>query len=374
MAIPSTQIAAAIPPPGPNGSLSIQISSTHPVPSPGDGEVLIKLEFSGVCHSDVHSIRGDTPMLTDVAGHEGVGKVVAVGSGLDEQQWIGQRVGIRWLYSSCLECEICAINHTSCPYQKNAGANVPGTFQQYLVSPAIHATKIPPGLSPDIAAPLLCAGIAMYSSIKKTKARPGDSIVILGAGGGLGHMGVQIAAKKGLKVIAVDKYALKFLWVFRSSMILGQKLTGTRGEKKRKLCLDLGASEFLDFTEVDIVEAVKASTSGFGAHAVICTANGEKAYEQSMQMLRRLGTLVCVGIPNVPFKLPVTPLDMIVKGLTIVGNSAGSATEMEELMEMAVAGEIKACIEVFDLADILDVLKRLENAEIEGRVVLKIPE
>ncbi|OOQ85938.1 Alcohol dehydrogenase [Penicillium brasilianum] len=351
MAIPSTQIAATIPPPGPNGSLNIQISKTHPVPNPGDGEVLVKLEFSGVCHSDVHSIRGDTPMLTDVAGHEGVGKVVAVGPGLDEKQWIGQRVGIRWLYSSCLECEICAINHTSCPYQKNAGASVPGTFQQYLVSPAIHATKIPPGLSPDTAAPLLCAGIAMYSSIKKANARPGDSIVILGAGGGLGHMGVQIAAKKGLKVIAVDK-----------------------GERKRKLCLDLGALEFLDFTEVDIVEAVKASTSGLGAHAVICTANGEKAYEQCIQMLRRLGTLVCVGIPNVPFKLPVTPLDMIVKGLTIVGNSAGSAKEMEELMEMAVVGDIRACIEVFDLADILDVLKRLENAEIEGRVVLKIPE
>lgn len=93
-------------------------------------------------------------------------------------------------------------------------------------------------------------------------------------------------------------------------------LTKNRGEKKRKLCLDLGASEFLDFTEVDIVEAVKASTSGLGAHAVICTANGEKAYEQCIQMLRRLGTLVCVGIPNVPFKLPVTPLDMIVKGMS----------------------------------------------------------
>ncbi|KAJ5176016.1 Alcohol dehydrogenase 1 [Penicillium canariense] len=334
MAIPSTQIAAAIPSSGTDGSLNVQISKTHSVPTPGTA-----------------SIRGDTPMLTDVAGHEGVGKVVAVGPGLDEKEWISQRVGIRWLYSSCLECEICAINHTSCPYQKNAGANVPGTFQQYLVSPAIHATKIPPGLSPDTAAPLLCAGIAMYSSIKKTKARPGDWIVILGAGGGLGHMGVQIAAKKGLRVLAVDK-----------------------GSKKEQLCLDLGATKFLDFSEVDIVEAVKASTSGLGAHAVICTANGERAYEQSMQMLRRLGTLVCVGIPNVPFRLPVTPFDMIVKGLTIVGNSAGSAKEMEELMEMAVAGDVKAHVEIFDLADIRNVLNLLEHSEIEGRAVLKIPE
>ncbi|KAJ5484000.1 Alcohol dehydrogenase 1 [Penicillium diatomitis] len=318
MTIPSTQIAAAIPPSGPDGSLTVTISKTHPVPKPGDGEVLVKLEYSGVCHSDVHSIRGDTPMLTDVAGHEGVGKVVSGEEDIADE---------------------------------NMDVNVPGTFQQYIVTPAVHATKIPAELSPDTAAPLLCAGIAMYSSIKKTKARPGDFIVILGAGGGLGHMGVQIAAKKGLGVLAIDS-----------------------GEKKRKLCLELGASQFLDFRQVDIVEAVQKATSGLGAHAVICTANGEKAYEQSMQMLRRLGTLVCVGIPNSPFRLPATPFEMIVKGLTIIGNSAGSKEEMNELMEMAVAGDIMARIDVYDLEDIVDVLKRLENSEIEGRVVLRIPE
>ena len=98
-------------------------------------------------------------------------------------------------------------------------------------------------------------------------------------------------------------------------MPLQQTLTPHRGENKRKLCLELGAAEFFDFTQVDIVEAVKAATRDLGAHAVICTANGEKAYEQSMQMLRRLGTLVCVGIPNTPFRLPATPFDMIVKGM-----------------------------------------------------------
>ncbi|KAJ5640868.1 Alcohol dehydrogenase 1 [Penicillium herquei] len=376
MAIPSTQIAAVIPASGGKDVSDVQISSTEPVPHPGDGEVLIKLEFSGVCHSDVHSIRGDTPMKTNVAGHEGVGRVVSVGADLEEKEWMGQRVGIRsvlqiytwiasrdlvqahrfvdivkrWLYSSCLECEICEINHTACPYQRNAGANVPGTFQQYLVSPAIHATKIPVGLSPDLAAPLLCAGIAMYSSIKKSKARPGDWLAIIGAGGGLGHMGIQIAAKKGIKVIAIDT-----------------------GDKKKELCLSLGATAFLDFREIDIVEGAKAATSGLGVHAVICTANGEKAYEQSMHMLRPLGTLVCVGIPHTPFRLPATPFEMIVKGLTIVGNSAGTAQEMDELMAMALAGDVQAHIEVFDLQAIVDVLQRLERSEIEGRVVLRIP-
>ncbi|PWY73608.1 alcohol dehydrogenase [Aspergillus heteromorphus CBS 117.55] len=351
MQIPQTQTAAIIPPSGATSTVKLQINHDRPIPSPAEGEVLLKLEYSGVCHSDVHSVRGETPMLTDVAGHEGVGKVVQVGSGLDEQVWLGRRLGVRWLYSSCLECEICAINNTACPYQRNAGANVPGTFQQYVVTPAIHATVIPPELAPDVAAPLLCAGIAMYSSIMKTKTRPGDWIVLPGAGGGLGHMGVQIAAKKGLKVIAIDN-----------------------GEKKKQLCLSLGATIFLDYKTDDVESEVKALTSGLGAHAVICMANNETAYTQSLRMLRRLGVLVCVGIPSVPFRLPATPFEMIVKGLTIVGNSAGTAEEMEELMEMAVAGEVTAHIESFDFDCIDDVLQRLGRSEIEGRAVVRIPE
>ncbi|THC97784.1 hypothetical protein EYZ11_002766 [Aspergillus tanneri] len=351
MVIPSVQIAAVLPPAGASADACLQIKPDHPVPSPAEGELLVKLEFSGVCHSDVHSVRGETHMLTDVAGHEGVGKVVKVGEGVTEHDWMGKRVGIRWLYSSCLNCEICAINNTACPYQKNAGANVPGTFQQYIVSPAAHVTKIPSQLAPDVAAPLLCAGIAMYSSIMKTKTRPGDWIVLPGAGGGLGHMGIQIAVKKGLKVIAIDS-----------------------GEKKKQLCLSLGATSFLDYKVDDIEKEVKGLTSSFGAHAVICTANSEPAYTQSIRLLRSLGVLVCVGIPSAPFRLPATPFDMIVKGLTIVGNSAGTAQEMDELMEMAVAGDVNAHIECFDFDKIDEVLQRLGRSEIEGRAVVKIPE
>ncbi|KAB8258013.1 hypothetical protein BDV32DRAFT_151826 [Aspergillus pseudonomiae] len=350
-AIPETQTAAVLPPSGATADALLQIKTDHPVPSPGEGEILVKIEYSGVCHSDVHSIRGETPMLTDVAGHEGVGKVVMVGNGVNEQEWIGRRVGIRWLYSSCLNCEICAVNNTACPYQKNAGANVPGTFQQYIVSPAIHVTKIPPEIAPDVAAPLLCAGIAMYSSIMKTRTRPGDWIVLPGAGGGLGHMGVQIAVRKGLKVIAIDS-----------------------GEKKKELCLALGATAFFDYKIDNIEKEVKKLTGGLGAHAVICTANSEPAYAQSMRLLRSLGVLVCVGIPSVPFRLPATPFDMIVKGLTIVGNSAGTAKEMDELMEMAVAGDVRAHIECFELDQINDVVMRLGRSEIDGRAVVKIPE
>ncbi|KAJ5232702.1 hypothetical protein N7468_005658 [Penicillium chermesinum] len=364
MSVATTQTAAVVCQSGAHDASNVRISSTHPVPVPAEGEVLIKLEYSGVCHSDLHSIRGDTPMTTDVAGHEGIGKVVQGGQLLSlttEMSTRSYSSSRGWLWSSCLECEICAINHTACPHQRNAGANVPGTFQQYVVSPAAHVTKIPTGLDPAMTAPLLCAGIAMYSSIKKTKARSGDWLAIIGAGGGLGHMGIQIASAQGIKVLAIDS-----------------------GEKKKDLCLSLGATEFLDYKAVDVVSAAKSCTSGYGVHAVVCTANGEKAYEQSMHMLRPLGTLVCVGIPNLPFRLPATPFDMIVRGkhpvelthligLTIVGNSAGTAQEMNELLEMAVADKVKAHVEVYDLQAIGDVLHKLESAEIEGRAVLQIP-
>ncbi|KAJ6179639.1 hypothetical protein N7519_010100 [Penicillium mononematosum] len=342
--IPLIQIAAVIAS-GTSDTVKVGIKSNRPVPTPGKGEILVKLEFSGVCHSDLHSIRGDTPMLTDVAGHEGVGKVVKVGPEVDEKQWMGTRVGIRWLYSSCRQCEICEINHTVCPYQKNAGANVPGTFQQYIVSPALHVTRIPEQLSPDSAAPLLCAGIAMYSSIMKTKTRPGDYLAILGAGG---ESKLQLKRASG-------------------------SLRLTAEIRKSSCAFRLGLLNSWHYRELNIVQAVKAKTT-FGVHAVICTANGERAYEQSMQMLRPFGTLVCVGIPNKPFRLPATPFDMIVKGLTIVGNSAGTADEMDEMLAMAVAGDVKAHVEVFGLDDINDVLDRLERSEIDGRVVLRIPQ
>ena len=140
------------------------------------------------------------------------------------------------------------------------------------------------------------------------------------------------------------------------------------------MCLALGATAFFDYKVDDIEKEVKKLTGGLGAHAVICTANSEPAYTQSMRLLRSLGVLVCVGIPSVPFRLPATPFDMIVKGLTIVGNSAGTAKEMDELMEMAVAGEVRAHIECFELVQINDVVMRLGRSEIDGRAVVKIPE
>lgn len=339
------QIGALIDNPGP--SASIRISKDIPIPTPSRNEVLIKLSCSGVCHSDVHNMLGDTPMTTDILGHEGVGRVVQLGPNVSESL-LNRRVGVKWLHTYCNACEICAVDVTACPNQHNSGRDVPGTFQQYTPSPIEGLTMIPEELEDEAAAPLLCAGLSMYGSITRAGLKRGEWLVLTGAGGGLGHLGVQIAREKGLKVIAVDS-----------------------GQKKRDLCLRLGATAFLDFRHDDIEKEVKGLTNGYGAHAVVCTA-GPSAYAQALRLLRNCGTLVCVGL--VTEKLPVSPFEMLQRALRIIGSSVGTPQHLEELLQMAIESKIIPMVEVRDFDDLGKVLRDLAGYNIAGRVVVKIPQ
>ncbi|KIX01784.1 uncharacterized protein Z518_09511 [Rhinocladiella mackenziei CBS 650.93] len=350
MATPDTktQIAAWLE--KPQHGARLQIRKDIEIPSPGDGEVLVKLECTGFCHSDVHSIYGETPMDTDIAGHEGVGRVVKLVGSNTPEELLNSRVGIKWQYSTCGSCEICAVNPTACPHQHNSGRDVRGTFQQFIAAPAKDVTKIPAELKSEVVAPLLCAGLTMYSAIAKAQIRSGDWLVIPGAGGGLGHLGVQIAAKRGYKVIAIDT-----------------------GDAKRDMCLRLGATAFLDFKTDQIEEEVNRLTNRFGAHACIVSAGSEGAYSQGFKLLRNLGTLVCVGLPRLDFDLPISPFMMVVRGLKVVGSSVGTAQEMQELLDMAAKGDVVPQISVFDFEEINHIMERLARFEIGGRVVLRIP-
>jgi len=339
------QTGAWIDTPGPGAR--IQIRNDLPIPSPSAGEVLVKLQCTGVCHSDVYSISGHTPMTTGVAGHEGIGHVVEVGLGVSSD-YLMRRVGIKWLHSYCNKCEICSEDVTYCPNQHNSGRDVSGTFQQYALSPVEPLTLIPDTLDPIVAAPLLCAGITMYSAITKLNLKPGQWLVLPGAGGGLGHLGVQIAHRKGLNVIAIDT-----------------------GEEKRKLCMDLGAACFLDFKTDDVSTTVKSLTGGYGAHGAICLSNSRFGYEQSLSVLRNLGTLVCIGLAK--DDLPISPFMMIVRGLKVVGSSVGSKEEMNELMEMAAKGEVVPITKVYELEKLSEVLQMVEQNQVAGRVVVNIP-
>jgi alcohol dehydrogenase, propanol-preferring len=350
------QTAAVVPNPGPNAQCEIRHDIPIPVPQPD--QVLVKLTHSGICHSDVHSIYNETPMETDIAGHEGVGIVVKLGSSAEHVK-VGDRVGIKWQWSVCGTCAACAVDETACPNQNNSGRNVRGCFAQYQAAPAKDVTLLPPlnedgsapdGLSSELLAPLLCAGLSMYSSISKANLKAGEWLVLPGAGGGLGHLGVQIAKAKGYKVIAVDS-----------------------GEAKRKLCVDeLGADAFLDFKTDDIEAEVLMLTDGVGAHAVVVGVGSTAAYELAFKLVRRLGTLVCVGIPRTNFHLPVSPFEMIVRSLKVVGSSCGTRESMSELLELAKEGKVRAKVEVRELDAINDVVKGLANFEIGGRVVLRI--
>ncbi|KAL7916992.1 chaperonin 10-like protein [Trichoderma austrokoningii] len=209
MLLTNTQTAAWLDHPHHGATLTLR--NDIPIPKPSEGEVLVKLECSGFCHSDVHSIYGETPMETNIAGHEGVGRVVKLGKGVPSDVK-GKLVGVKWLYSACGECEICQVRYVHCPHQNNSGRNVPGTFQQYVVSPLKYTTIVPDGLEPDIVAPLLCAGVTVYAGVAQASKfkfiKKGDSIVILGAGGGLGHLAVQVASVSGYRVIAVCLFVL----------------------------------------------------------------------------------------------------------------------------------------------------------------------
>lgn len=289
--IPTVQTVAWVENPGKDGYLIIRHDVA--VAKPGDGEVLVKLECSGICHSDCRNVSG-MGIYTAIPGHEGVGNVIRVGRSVPDSL-LGQRVGIKWVWSSCMNCAVCKSgNINNCPSQMNTGRSVLGTLQQYVIAKAEFVTHIPDGLPSEIAAPLLCAGLAIAGAVSKCEPelQSGDWVAIVGAGGGLGHLGVQIAANsKGYKVIAIDS-----------------------GSDKRQLCLDIGASAFMDYATEDVENKVKKLTDGEGAHAVIIVAGSEKAYEKAPDLVRNTGVIICVGLPRGDFHLPISPIQIASRG------------------------------------------------------------
>lgn len=192
-----------------------------PVPKPGPDEILVKIRYSGVCHTDLHALSGEWPIprkIPLVGGHEGAGVVVARGE-LAHEFEIGDNAGVKWLNGSCLSCEFCeSENESVCPHASFSGYTVDGTFQQYAIAKSVHATPIPKNAPLDAAAPVLCAGVTVYKGIKSSGVRPGQTLAIVGAGGGLGSFAIQYCNAMGIRVIAIDG-----------------------GEEKEKMCKEIGA-------------------------------------------------------------------------------------------------------------------------------------
>jgi propanol-preferring alcohol dehydrogenase len=286
-----------------------------PVPVPKAGEILVRIRRTGCCHTDVHAIDGDWPVLSKlplIPGHEGVGEVVAIGPNVTTRK-LGDKVGIFWLHSACGVCEFCVTgNETVCFKQQNTGYSVDGTFGQYAIATASHSVAIPDALDYDQAAPILCAGVTAYKALKVSEARAGDFVTIIGAGGGLGHLAIQYAKAMGLRVIAIDV-----------------------GDDKMKYCMGLGAEFAVDASKPDAAAQVMKYTKG-GSHVVCCFATNPKAFKLSIDVSRRLGTVVAVGLPAGDFSCPV--FDIVLKRVTICGSIVGDRQDMKEAISFASRG------------------------------------
>jgi propanol-preferring alcohol dehydrogenase len=316
------------------------------VPTPGPGQILVKTEACGVCHTDLHAATGDWPLkpsLPFTPGHEGIGIVTVLGAGVTAVK-VGDRVGVPWLYSACGHCEFClAAQEPVCAEAQFGGYTRNGGFAEYILADPNYVARIPAGLSAVNAAPLICAGITSYKGIKETQAKPGQWVVISGIGG-LGHLGVQYAKAMGLHVCAVDIDDAKLAHATR-----------------------LGADVVVNAMRGDPVAAVIGATSG-GAHGVLITAPSLPAFKQGVGMTRKHGTCVLVGIP--PGEFPTPLFDVVANCITIRGSFVGTRGDMAEALAFAADGKVKADIELQPLSGINQVFQRLGKGEVPSRVVL----
>lgn len=315
------------------------------MPAPGHGQALVKLETSGVCHTDLHAAHGDWPVKPSppfVPGHEGYGTVVAIGEGVTELS-VGDKVGNAWLWSACGHCEYCRTGwETLCERQQNGGYSVNGSFGSYMLVDERFAARIPDGCDPVEVAPILCAGVTVYKGLKVAGTKPGQWMVISGIGG-LGHVAVQYARAMGMRVAAVDI-----------------------GDDKLELARELGAEVAVNANDGDVAAAIVEQTGG--AHGVLVTAVHPQAFGQAIGMARRGGTIVFVGLPPGDFPAPI--FDVVLKGLTIRGSIVGTRQDMVEALDFYARGLIKPTVATTRLEDINDVFARMEEGKIEGRVVI----
>lgn len=315
------------------------------LPTPGPVEALVKLETSGVCHTDLHAAQGDWPVKPSppfIPGHEGYGTVVAVGPGVEHLD-VGDKVGNAWLWSACGRCEYCRTGwETLCEHQRNGGYGVDGSFGAYMLVDADYAPRIPDGADPLEVAPILCAGVTVYKGLKVTDTRPGQWVAISGVGG-LGHVAVQYARAMGLRVVAVDV-----------------------DEGKLELARRLGAEVAVDARAADAVEQVQQATGG--AHGVLVTAVNPTAFSQAIGFARRGGTVVLVGLPPGEFGVPI--FDVVLRGLTIRGSIVGTRQDMAEALDFYARGLITPTVEAADLGQINEVFARMRRGDIDGRVVI----
>jgi alcohol dehydrogenase, propanol-preferring len=319
----------------------------RPVPVPGAGQVLVRLETSGLCHTDIHAAHGDWPVKPAppfVPGHEGVGIVERLGpdvTGLSE----GDRVAIPWLGWACGTCEDCLSGwETLCPNQLNTGYSIDGCYADYAVASAAFAGRVPAGVDPLDAAPLACAGVTTYKAVKVAEVRPTDLVVVFGVGG-LGHLAVQYAAIAGGTVVAVDLH-----------------------DEKLALARDVGVTHTVNAQTVDPVQALQELG---GADAAIALAAEPEPFTQAFRCLRRGGRLVFVALPrdNV---LPLPIFETVLGGITVAGSIVGTRLDLAEVYDLHRAGRTRVIREARRLEEVNEAFAEVEKGAVPARLVFDL--
>ena len=320
------------------------VIETVPKPIAGVGEIVVSIEASGLCHTDIHAAHGDWPVKPTppfTPGHEGVGIIESVGPGVTEVS-VGDRVAIPWLGYACGTCEYCVSGReTLCLQQKNTGYSVDGGFAEYVKADAKYVVRVPEGVDPFDAAPLTCAGVTTYKAVKVAGTTSSDLVAVFGVGG-LGHLAVQYAAIAGATVVAVDLY-----------------------DEKLALALDLGATYVVNARLQDPAKAIQDLG---GADQAIALAVSPRAFEQAYQSLRRGGTLVFVALPkDNHVELPI--FETVLNGITVVGSIVGTRQDLREVFELHALGRTKVIRETRSLDDVNEAIDDVEAGRVEARIV-----
>jgi len=320
-----------------------------PVKSPGKNQVLVKVIASGVCHTDLHATDGDWPVkpkLPLIPGHEGIGYVVALGSDVEGVKE-GDIVGVPWLYSACGCCEYCITGwETLCDTQQNGGYSVDGSYAEYVIADARYVAHLPANTNMIEMAPILCAGVTVYKGLKETETKAGEWVAISGIGG-LGHLAVQYAKAMGMHVAAID--------ISKDKLDLAKKL---------------GADLVVNATEEDPGAYLKKETGGM--HGVLVTAVSPVAFKQGISALRKKGTIALNGLPPGSFDLPI--FETVLNRYTVRGSIVGTRKDLQESVQFALEGKVKATVHTTALEDINSVFDQMKAGKIDGRVVMKIAE